>query len=201
LQPTVPDQQGPVVGPTVTPQPQAPDLVAPPLQPTLVPPVQQQVPNPQAPGPEQKLEAPSLLPPPVRGQVDEITQSSIPAVVTSTVTPDGVVTPDVPVDVGTSVVAPAITTEVPTTEVAPTTGTTTTPSDVSVQTAITQPGGTSHHATHHASHPGQVTTTVVDGDHAPAGELAHTGGNTAILAIVAGSLLAAGAGRRPHGQG
>jgi LPXTG-motif cell wall-anchored protein len=41
---------------------------------------------------------------------------------------------------------------------------------------------------------------VVDGDHAPAGELAHTGGNTAILAIVAGSLLAAGAGLAVAGR-
>ncbi len=109
-------------------------------------------------------------------------------------------TPDVPVDVGSSVVTPAVTTEGPTTEVAPTVSVTTVPGDVSTPTTTTQQAGTPHHATHHASHPGHVTSTAVDGDHAPAGELAHTGGNTAILAIVAGSLIAAGAGLAAAGR-
>jgi LPXTG-motif cell wall-anchored protein len=64
-----------------------------------------------------------------------------------------------------------------------------------LQTPSTTAGGhVTQGTTHHASHPGHVTATAVDGDHAPSGELAHTGGNTAILAIVAGALLAAGAG-------
>jgi hypothetical protein len=102
--------------------------------------------------------------------------------------------------VGNSVVTPAVTTEGPATEITPTVGETTVPVDLGVQTPTTHHAGTSHHATHHASHPGQVTPTAVDGDHAPAGELAHTGGNTAILAIVAGSLLAAGAGLAVAGR-
>ena len=199
LQPTLVPPVQQQVPPLQQPQPQAPDLVAPPLQPTLVPPVQQQVPPLQQPQPMVQPQVQPMLVPPLQATPNEVVTESVPTVVAG-----GVVTPDVPVDVGSSVVTSAVTTEGPTTEVAPTVGGTTIPGDVSTPTmtttTTTQHAGTPHHATHHASHPGHVTSTAVDGDHAPAGELAHTGGNTAILAIVAGSLIAAGAGLAVAGR-
>ncbi len=195
--------------PTEVTAPQGPAVVPGPEQkvdvPVLVPQVPDQgtpvsVPNPQAPGPEQKLEAPSLLPPPVRGQGDEYTQSSIPAVVTSVVTPEGVV------DVGT-VVAPGVTSDVVPDSVTPAgTGTSGTPvtttnptTEAGVATTVGH-GPTSPTTHHHTSPTGLTDGTSGLEHHAPAGELAHTGGNTAILAIVAGSLLAAGAGLAVAGR-
>ena len=181
-------------GPTVTAVVENPTVVVetPEQTPILVPQVPNQVavPNPQVPSPEQKLDAPTLVPP-VRGTINEISETSVAGVTTSTVTPDRLV------EVG-GIVTPATTTDAPSTLLTTTetpgtvsggTGAVATPINVGQQQTV------SHQtATHHASNPGQVTTTAVDGDHAPAGELAHTGGSTAILAIVAGSLIAAGAG-------
>jgi LPXTG-motif cell wall-anchored protein len=68
---------------------------------------------------------------------------------------------------------------------------------------VTTPGGNgpTTHVTHHHTPPSVNVGGATGGEHqAPEGELAHTGGNTAVLAIVAGSLLAAGAGLAVAGR-
>jgi hypothetical protein len=105
------------------------------------------------------------------------------------------------------VVTPGTTSEVTTTVMTetgtpgiPATTTTTTPT---TDTGVATTGG--HGPTTPSTHHHTSLTGVTDGTgsldhHAPEGELAHTGGNTAILAIVAGSLLAAGAGLAVAGR-
>jgi hypothetical protein len=174
--------------PTVTPVVETPIAV-----PVLVPQVSQQVPQPNGPQPMVQPHVQPMLVPSLHGTTNEIVTESVPTVVTG-----GVVTPDVPVDVGGSVVTPATTTDAPSTQLTTTETPGTVPGDtgaVATPVNVGQQQTVPHQtATHHASNPGHVAATAVDGDHAPAGELAHTGGSTAILAIVAGSLIAAGAG-------
>ena len=187
----VPQEVTPEQGPEVVPGPEQKVDV-----PVLVPQVPQEVTAEQGPevvpGPEQKVDAPVLVPP-LQVTLGEITQSSITGVVTSTQSPEGVG------DVG-EVVTPGVTSEVTMpvtiqtetgTSVLP--GTTTTPTtDAGVTTAGAH--GPTTPATHdHTSLTGVTDSSSSLDHHAPEGELAHTGGNTAILAIVAGSLLAAGA--------
>jgi hypothetical protein len=195
LQPVVtPVVETPMVVPPLVPQ-VTPVVETPMVVPPQVPQVPQQVPQPNVPKPMVQPQVQPMLQPPLHGTTNEIVTESVPTVVTG-----GVVTPDVPVEVGGSVVTPATTTDAPSTQLTTTETPGTVPGSGGVQTVTTpvsvgQPQTVPHQtATHHASNPGQVTTTAVDGDHAPSGELAHTGGSTAILAIVAGSLIAAGAG-------
>ncbi len=85
------------------------------------------------------------------------------------------------------------------TSVVPGTTSTTTPAE----TGVTTPSGhgpTSHVTQHHTTPTGHLGGPSAGEHQAPEGELAHTGGNTAILAIVAGSLLAAGAGLAVAGR-
>jgi hypothetical protein len=104
-------------------------------------------------------------------------------------------------------VTPGATTEVPsvtTTSVATvTTATTPTevPSATTTSAATTVERGPTTNVTHkHATPSVKVVGSTTAEHQAPEGELAHTGGNTAILAIVAGSLLAAGAGLAVAGR-
>jgi hypothetical protein len=172
-------------------------------------PVPEIVPNPpvvvegygQVPTPGQVPE-PMRVPEPVRGPVTEITVAPVTGVVTQTVTPGEVV------DVGESVVTPAVTTEGTTqtvtsvvdgTATATPGPTTSTPTDVGVATTVER--GPTTTVTHKHATPSVKVVGSTSAEHqAPEGELAHTAGNTAMLAIVAGSLLAAGAGLAVAGR-
>jgi hypothetical protein len=197
LVPQVPEEVTPEQGPEVVPGPEQkvdePALV--PQVPDLGTPVA--LPNPQVPGPEQKVDEPVLIPP-VRDTISEMTQSSVVGTVMDTLTPEGVV------EIGGPVVSPGVMSDVMADVTIPTeTGMPGIPGTTTTDTGVVTTGGhgPTPSTTHHHTTPSGLAGGMGSTDHqAPEGELAHTGGNTAILAIVAGSLLAAGAGLAVAGR-
>ena len=190
-----------------------PPVREPVLEPTVVVPVVVQVPEGQPPRPlvqppVQPVLEPTLLTTVVSPQPDVLVQPPRVVEVTSPdLTAPELTSPTQPQT------GPQTQTQTPVTDTAPadvvvgvsngtaTLGTTLGPAgaDVATPNVATTSGHVGDHAVRHQTpthhHSEHVTASTRGGSSTGvAGELAHTGGSTAVLAIVAGSLIAAGAG-------